>query len=153
MHDTILIYSKPGAPRIFSTLYQEPTAATTKSTKGKKMKAIFSPDGKRTNTITDEASPGPPLNDVWNLPILAPGCKERKATNNYPTQKPTALLERLILSLSNEGGLVVDAFAGSGTSGAAAFKHGRKAILIDQGTPAIETMESRLGIKKQSTKE
>jgi DNA modification methylase len=62
----------------------------------------------------------------------------------YPTQKPRALLERIIACASPPGGLVVDAFAGSGTTGAAAHALGRRAILGDASAVAIATARARL---------
>ena len=62
----------------------------------------------------------------------------------YPTQKPLALLERVVRSGSPEGGLVVDAFAGSGTTGEAAFRVGRRAILGDASPVSIATSRARL---------
>jgi DNA modification methylase len=62
----------------------------------------------------------------------------------YPTQKPRALLERIIACATSPGALVVDAFGGSGTTGAAAHALGRKAILIDRSPVAIATARARL---------
>ena len=63
---------------------------------------------------------------------------------NYPTQKPEALLERIINASSEQGDLILDAFAGSGTTGAVAEKLGRRWIMIDCGKLAIYTMQKRL---------
>ena len=62
----------------------------------------------------------------------------------YPTENPEELLERLIKASSNEGDIVLDAFAGSGTTGAVAEKLGRRWIMIDCGKLAIYTMQKRL---------
>ncbi len=62
----------------------------------------------------------------------------------YPTQKPRALLERVIAASTQPGGLVVDAFAGSGTTGAAARAIGRRVILGDEGAVAIAVSRARL---------
>lgn len=62
----------------------------------------------------------------------------------YPTQKPLALLERIIRSATPEGGLVIDLFAGSGTTGEAAHALGRRFILGDMGYVAIATARARL---------
>jgi DNA modification methylase len=62
----------------------------------------------------------------------------------YPTQKPRALLERIIACASPPGGLVVDAFGGSGTTAVAAFALGRRAILSDRSPVAIATARARL---------
>lgn len=62
----------------------------------------------------------------------------------YPTQKPRELLERVVSSATAPGGLVVDGFAGSGTTAAAAHALGRRAIVIDQSAVAIATARARL---------
>jgi len=62
----------------------------------------------------------------------------------YPTQKPSALLERIIKASSNEGDLVADFFCGSGTTAAVAEKHGRKWIATDLGKFGIHTTRKRL---------
>lgn len=63
---------------------------------------------------------------------------------NYPTQKPEALLDRIIKASSNEGNLVADFFCGSGTTAAVAEKLGRKWIATDLGKFAIHTTRKRL---------
>src|ERR687894_887047 len=63
---------------------------------------------------------------------------------NYPTQKPEALLERIIRASSNEGDLVLDCFIGSGTTAAVAEKLGRRWIAADLGRFAIHTTRKRL---------
>jgi hypothetical protein len=62
----------------------------------------------------------------------------------YPTQKPRALLERIVACATPPGGLVVDAFAGSGTTGVAAQATGRRAILVDKSPVAIATARARM---------
>jgi len=62
----------------------------------------------------------------------------------YPTQKPRALLERIVACASEPGGLVVDSFAGSGTTAAAAHALGRRSISIDESPVAIATARARL---------
>ncbi|OGN16271.1 MAG: DNA methylase [Candidatus Yanofskybacteria bacterium RIFCSPHIGHO2_02_FULL_44_12b] len=90
-------------------------------------------------------------NDVWEIAYENSMSKERL---DYPTQKPTALLERIIKSSSKEGDLVADFFAGSGTTLAVAEKLGRKWIGSDLGKFAIHTMRKRMiGIQRQLKKE
>ena len=75
---------------------------------------------------------------------------QAKEIIGYPTQKPEALLARVIKASSNPGDLVLDAFAGSGTTGAVAEKLGRRWIMIDCGKLAIYTMQKRLlNLKKE----
>jgi len=88
--------------------------------------------------------------DVWDdIKIIGtePGQKERL---DYPTQKPEALLERIIKASSNEGDIVADFFAGSGTTLAVAEKLGRKWIGSDLGKFAIHTTRKRLiGVQRE----
>ena len=79
--------------------------------------------------------------DVWWQTIVSPGGKEK---TGYPTQKPLAILKRIIRVHSNPGDRVLDFFAGSGTTGEAALSLGRHAVLIDNNPVAIEVMKNRL---------
>lgn len=78
--------------------------------------------------------------DVLDVPSLNNMAKER---TGYPTQKPLALLELLIGAHCPPGGLVVDPAAGSGTTGMAAARLGRRALLGDRGEHALSTMRAR----------
>ncbi len=74
----------------------------------------------------------------------------RKKRLGYPTQKPEALLERIIKASSNEGDLVADFFCGSGTTAAVAEKLNRKWITTDLGRFAIHTTRKRLiGVQRE----
>ena len=85
---------------------------------------------------------GRPLGDVWtDIPPINSQAKERLG---YPTQKPEALLERIINASSNEGGVVLDPFCGCGTAVAAAQKLNRKWIGIDVTHLAVALMKNRL---------
>lgn len=90
-------------------------------------------------------------NDVWEIPYENSMSKERL---DYPTQKPSALLERIIKSSSKEGDLIADFFVGSGTTIATAEKLGRKWIGTDLGKFGIHTSRKRLiGIQRELKKE
>lgn len=91
---------------------------------------------------------GVKLQDLWiDIPAVNPVAKERL---DYPTQKPEALLERIIKASSNEGDLIADFFAGSGTTLAAAEKTGRKWIGSDLGKFAIHTTRKRMiGVQRE----
>jgi len=97
--------------------------------------------GIRLKRYLDE-TPGVPLQTLWAdiFPVNSQA-KERIA---YPTQKPEALLERIIKASSNEGDLVADFFCGSGTTAAVAEKLGRKWIASDLGKFAIHTTRKRM---------
>ena len=85
---------------------------------------------------------GRPLQDVWtDIPFINSQAQERVG---YPTQKPEALLERIIRASSNEGDLVLDCFCGSGTTAAVAERLGRRWITCDLGRFAIQTTRKRL---------
>ena len=82
------------------------------------------------------------IDDMWDdIPSLQGNSSER---TDYDTQKPEALLERIIKASSNEGDLVADFFCGSGTTGAVAEKLGRRWIMADLGRFAIHTSRKRL---------
>jgi DNA modification methylase len=84
-----------------------------------------------------------PVDALWtDIPPLRHAASEERT--GYPTQKPRRLLERILLAGSPPGGLVVDLFAGSGTTGAAAARLGRRFVLGDESPVAIATMRSRL---------
>lgn len=82
-----------------------------------------------------------PVNSVWSIPFLQNNAKEKL---DYPTQKPEKLLERIINASSNKGDIVLDAFAGSGTTLAIAEKLGRRWIGMDCGKLAIYTIQKRM---------
>lgn len=85
---------------------------------------------------------GMPLQDVWT--DINPVNSNAVERIDYPTQKPEALLNRIIRSCSNEGDLVLDAFAGSGTTCAVAEKTNRRWIGIDCGKLSIYTIQKRM---------
>src|ERR1039458_7312819 len=95
-----------------------------------------------------EESRGALVGTVWTeFSAVQASAKERV---DYPTQKPEALLEQIIKASSNEGDLVADFFAGSGTTGAVAEKLGRKWIATDLGKFAVHTTRKRLiGVQRQ----
>ena len=88
----------------------------------------------------EKAARGKTPTDCWWHTIVSPTSKER---TGYPTQKPVAILERLIKVHTRPGDRVLDFFAGSGTTGEAARRHDRDAVLIDHNPEAIEVMLER----------
>ena len=84
-----------------------------------------------------------PLGDVWGDVPDGMHLKKIEKTG-YPTQKPEALLTRIISAASNEGDAVLDAFSGSGTTAVAAQRLGRRWIAIDSGRLAVKTTVKRL---------
>tara|TARA_R110002074_G_scaffold253882_2_gene426001 strand:+ start:123 stop:680 length:558 start_codon:yes stop_codon:yes gene_type:complete len=86
-------------------------------------------------------SKGKPSTDYWDdIHSIAMGVEERV----YPTQKPVALLRRMIEMTSDEGDIVLDPTAGSGTTGVAASQLGRQYMLFDISEDAIEACERRI---------
>jgi adenine-specific DNA-methyltransferase len=92
--------------------------------------------------IFEDEYKGQVVQNIWSdIPIVNPMAIERL---DFPTQKPEALLERIIKASSNEGDLVADFFCGSGTTAAVAEKLGRKWIACDLGRFAIHTTRKRM---------
>jgi site-specific DNA-methyltransferase (adenine-specific) len=89
----------------------------------------------------EKAARGKTPTDVWWNTIVSPNGKEK---TGYPTQKPLAIVERIVKVHSKPGDLCLDFFAGSGTLGEAAAKHGREFLLVDESPEAVKVMEQRL---------
>lgn len=132
-HDTILAYVKSSDYVFNVDAVREPYNENTVKTFNASPKAGF---GKVPNL-----EQGKVPEDWWYFPVIARLHSER---TGYPTQKPVALLERMILASSNPGDLVADFFCGSGTTPFAASKHGRRFIACDETFRAIHTTRSRL---------
>lgn len=102
----------------------------------------WSPSGNPRRKIYFDKSEGIPVQDVWT------GMRDAHNQNiritGYPTEKPPELLERIVASSSNEGDLVLDCFAGSGTTLAVAEKLGRRWVGMDNSATAVETAIKRL---------
>jgi len=140
-HDCILFYARNAGRHTFNNLYIPKSEKS--SAQGKAWKSVIGEDGIRRSIQTDEPTKGVPMPDTWEISIINPVGLERIKVG-YPTQKPEALLDRIIKASSNPGDLILDAFAGSGTTGAVAEKLGRRWIMIDCGKLAIYTMQKRL---------
>lgn len=132
-HDTILAFTK-NKDYIFNVDdVREPYNPNTVKTFASSRKAGFGkiPDLKR----------GKVPEDWWYFPVVARLHSER---TGYPTQKPEALMERIILASSNPGDLVADFFCGSGTTPLTAARLGRRFIASDITWRAIHTARTRL---------
>lgn len=132
-HDTILMYGKSRDYTFNVDEIREPYNPSTVATFKASRKAGFGkiPDLER----------GKVPEDWWYFPVVARLHNER---TGYPTQKPQALLERMILASSNKNDLVADFFCGSGTTALVAAKHGRKFITCDESIRAVNTARFRL---------
>lgn len=159
-HDTILMYSKTSSEeRVFNIMRKRLSESTIK-----RYQPYFDADGKISYQKLKETNPGvfaklkgipddlsqpwldinngAPLSDWWvDISPLKNGFAE---STSYPTQKPEALLERIIMASSNPGDIVFDCFMGSGTTQAVAMKLGRKFIGADINLGAIQTTTKRL---------
>lgn len=88
----------------------------------------------------EKAARGKTPTDTWFNTIVPTNSREK---TGYPTQKPMAILRRIIAASSNPGDLVLDFFAGSGTTGAACLEAGRRFVLIDSNEQAMQVMHTR----------
>jgi site-specific DNA-methyltransferase (adenine-specific) len=123
-HDTILVYVKDPSRYLFDSeaVDREPYMAP----------GLVTPE---------KAARGKLPTDVWWHTIVTTNGAER---TGYPTQKPHGILRRIVQASSAPGDLVLDFFAGSGTTGAAALGLGRRALLVDQSPDAVAVMRKRL---------
>lgn len=140
-HDTLLFYTKGVSKHTYNQLYISKSEKS--SAQGKSWKSVIGEDGVRRSIQTDEPTKGVPMPDVWEISMINPVAKERTEIG-YPTQKPEALIERIITASSNPGDLVFDCFMGSGTTQAVAMKLGRRFIGADINLGAIQTTTKRL---------
>ena len=141
-HDVVLYYAKDDDLAPFNIQFQPRAASTLKRFGNKKIVSGHDDEGKRTPSQTlDEESEGVKMSDVWEIPIIAPSSNERMG---YPTQKPLALLERIIKASSNEGDVVLDPFCGCGTAVHAAQKLSRQWLGIDITHLAVSLIEKRM---------
>lgn len=151
-HDTMLFYAKSESHKI--TMPKEPwTREEIISTRKQEIHTdkdgkewVWMPGAKgnsknKRKYLDEIIAEGKALDDVWDLPIISSSAKER---TGYPTQKPEQLLERVVLASSGAGDLVLDAFAGAGTTCAVAEKLGRRWVGIDCGKLAIYTIQKRM---------
>ncbi len=89
----------------------------------------------------EKAARGKTPTDVWWQTVVSPTGAEK---TGYPTQKPVKILERIVRVHSDPGDLVIDPFAGSGTTGEAAARLGRDYLLVDSNPEALRVMAERL---------
>lgn len=136
MHDIILFYSKSDN-NTFNP-QTEPYSEKSKH-KGRRYSEIV--DGKFVQNYTEDDTREKSMRDVWEISYLNSQAKERLG---YPTQKPLALLERIVKASSNPGDIVADFFCGCGTTIAAAEKLGRSWIGVDISHLAVKLIIDRL---------
>ncbi len=139
MHDTIYWYERTEDKHVYNKQYQ-PFSEKTQVAKFKRIVVDGRAVQDKSSLMERDAEMGVSMDDVWDISFLHPVAKERV---NYATQKPEALLERIIKASSNEGDLVCDFFGGSGTTAAVAERLGRRWITCDIGKPASLVMRKR----------
>jgi site-specific DNA-methyltransferase (adenine-specific) len=138
-HDTILSYARCAGRHRFNQLRGEPYRT---------QDLLFDDDGRPYKSTRKGRvhfhRDGGVLSDVWDIPFLSTVSKER---TSYPTQKPEALIERIVLASSNPGELIADFFCGSGTTLAVARRLGRRFLGCDDNPAAVDLTIRRLGLK------
>ena len=149
-HQTLLVYARGDEPvwNAKDPALREPYAATSQSmhfqrkdASGRRYRERVV-GGRAYRYFADE---GRAIGSVWSdCPAMLANTPLRKETTGYPTQKPLKLLERIVRASSREGALVLDPFAGSGTTLVAAAKHRRAFFGCDVSPLAITTARTRL---------
>ena len=149
-HDTILRYTKNGAPPVFNAdavrvPYNPVTIEKRKYEIGgiARGKGTYDKGFRFKGKDISMYDKGKIPEDWWD-DIGAGGQMSKHERTGYATQKPEKLLERIISASSNPGDMILDAFAGSGTTCAIAQKLGRKSICIDANPKACKIMKARL---------
>lgn len=141
-HDVIFVYSK--GDEFYFTPIKEQREATVKQIKrvwdSQTQKLVNAKD--ENGKVIYQESSEKTIDDVWRMSMLQPADKEEPV--GYATQKPEALLSRVLSASSNEGMLVADFFGGSGVTAAVAAKLGRRFIHCDIGLNSIQTTRGRL---------
>jgi DNA modification methylase len=145
-HDTILFYTKSDK-NTFNTLHVPLSESTLKRWKGKKQNKTAGTDGKLVDAGASGKSEGSAMPDWWEVPVIAPVAKERLG---YPTQKPEALLERIIKASSDKDDIVLDPMCGCGTCVAVAKRLGRDFIGIDFSKLGCALVAERIHLPKSS---
>lgn len=151
-HDIIFFYTK-GEDYLFNSLENPYTKKQIERFKHEDKEGKFYYDTRRDSHGTKKQvkvylhKKGTPIGSVWYYPHV-----QGNERIGYPTQKPEALLERIIKASSNEGDVVLDPFCGCGTTIAVAAKLNRQFIGIDIYRMAIKVMENRLNNLKRDSK-
>ena len=162
-HDLILFYAM-GKDATFSRLFDDQLSErkqqlvsvgyNTKNQNGRRYLYIYNEERVREREATGkldrknfdivrhvDTTRGNAITDVWTIDHLNSQAREKVG---YPTQKPEALLERIIRASSNEGDVVLDPFAGGGATAVVAQRLNRRWIAIDQSRAAVSVTEQRL---------
>jgi len=138
-------YKPNAAPNLGRRMFTASHETLIWASKGKKSRHTFNYDDMREGSFPKDIikNPGKQMRSVWS--IVTPGVHEKRF-GKHPTQKPEALLDRIIRSSTHKGDTVLDPFCGSSTTGVLALRYGRKFIGIDMD----EDFLKRLSIPRLS---
>ena len=139
MHDSLLYFAK-SREAVFNQLSEPHSPKGLHRHKGKTRITKVMPDGALNQTYVSKGGTKA-MRDVWEISYLNANAHERIG---YPTQKPLALLDRIIKASSNEGDMVLDPFCGCATACVAADRLNRKWVGIDISGKAVELVNMRL---------
>lgn len=140
-HDTLFWYSKTGKYTFNADEIKVPILDASKE-RYKSTRYLINSQGKRFEYNSDGSDDGLKIPEtVWRLSVVKGNANQ---ATDYPTQKPEALLERIVKASSDPGDLVFDCFMGSGTTQAVAMKLGRRFIGADINLGAVDTTVKRL---------
>lgn len=151
-HDTLLCFAKSYGSHTYNRQYTEYSEKYIRERfrytdeNGRRYQTRKRPSGEVTRQYLDE-SPGVPLSSAWSdiKQLYSYHLVKRKQEEiGYPTQKPEALIERIIRASSNEGDVVADFFGGGGTTAVVAQKLGRRWITCDQSRVAVSVSSERM---------
>ena len=119
--------------------------------KSKKAVHTFNYDAMRNGSFTKDQikRPGKQMRSVW---AISTPLRDEKKFGKHPTQKPVALLERVVISSTNPKDLILDPFVGSGTTGVVALRNGRSFIGIDKEQRYLELARKRLNDEHSAMK-
>ena len=140
-HDIIFSYSKTNKVVFERDNIRIPYHPETLARKGRADDSWFTNEQRNQDAVRDVLGDGKVPEDWW---VDIPKLTNQRERVGYPTQKPLALLNRIIKASSNEGDIVLDPFCGSGTTIEAAVKLNRKAIGIDSSGHSIATTVNKL---------
>ncbi len=145
LHDTLFWYARDKSKRVYNTVWVQPAneeKGRNESYERDEDGRLFrwqSLHGQRYKIYRDDK--GVHAGDVWDISYIHPSAKER---TDYGTQKPEALMQRIIEAHTKPGDLVADFFVGSGTTAAVSERLGRRWVAVDIGKPATLVTRKRL---------
>ncbi|MCK4752830.1 MAG: site-specific DNA-methyltransferase [Planctomycetes bacterium] len=155
MINDVCWYKPNAAPNLSCRMFTASHETLLWARKDKKTKHTFNYDAIKNGDWANDfiKKPGKQMRSIWAISTPKNG---EKKYGKHPTQKPEALLDRIIIASSNEGDIVLDPFCGSATTGVAALRHNRKFIGIDSEQSyldkfAIPRLDDEIKSKKRSS--